>query len=94
MRKWVANRGLPEGPGAAIQINRNLYDPNVTGRYVRPDMYLRDEGVIIDGTIGAPKAINSRQMQGYINYVGRDHFIIEVAPVRLPRVIYARRSGD
>jgi hypothetical protein len=80
------------GPGQEIQINRNLYDPNGSGSFVRPDVYLRDEGVIFDGTIGMPKSINTPQMQGYLNFAD-PNYIIEVGPNRPPRVIYARPNG-
>jgi len=84
--------GDAEGRGQRIQVNRNLYDPSLSGSYVRPDVYLQDEGVVLDGTIGVPKSINTPQMQGYINFAN-PKYIIEIGPNRPLRVIYAKQPG-
>ena len=93
MRMSLANDGLAEGRGQAIQVNRNFYDPSGSGDYVRPDFYLRDEGIIVDGTIGVPKSVTTSQMQGYINFA-KPNYIIEIGPNRAPRIIYTNPMGQ
>lgn len=92
LRMSLSQDGMTEGAGQSIQVNRNVYDPNGSGAYVRPDLHLRDEGVIFDGTIGSPKPLSATQMQGYIDYAN-PNYIIEVGPGRAPRVIYMKPPG-
>lgn len=69
MTKWLKGMGISEGPGAAIQINRYLFDPAGSGRYRIPDVYVHGGNVnrIYDGTIGT-KTWVSPQIQGFYRY--------------------------
>lgn len=92
LRMSLSQDGVTEAAGQSIKVNGNVYDPNGSGAYVRPDLYLRDEGVIFDGTIGSPKPLSATQMQAYIGHAN-PNYIIEVAPGRAPRVIYMKPPG-
>jgi LysM repeat protein len=93
MRMSLVDSGLTEGRGQAIQVNRNVYDPEGSGAYVRPDYFLRDEGIILDGTIGMPKPLTATQIQGYIDFA-KPNYVIEIGPYRVPRIVYSKLTGE
>lgn len=67
---WFRSEGVPEFAGSIAQINRNLYDPQGTGNYTRPDVYLdfgpRDR-YIFDGSVGF-KAPTTPQMRDFARF--------------------------
>lgn len=67
---WLRSEGVPEFGGSIAQINRNLYDPQGSGNYTRPDVYIdlgpRDR-YIFDGSVGF-KAPTTPQMRDFARH--------------------------
>jgi hypothetical protein len=75
MRFALADIGLSESPTADIRLNRRAYDPSGSGRYGVPDVYLKGEKVIFDGTIGN-KAVTDAQIQRFFLHTDATKVII------------------
>jgi hypothetical protein len=81
MRLFARDEGLSND---ALRINRRLYDPEGTGQYRVPDLYLPDERTIIDGTIGK-KTIDTEQIRKFFEYGnGNVERVILVTPNQKP----------
>lgn len=50
LREILNQRGIVEGPGQNVQVNRRLYDPSGSGEYVLPDVYFPEQGIAFEGT--------------------------------------------
>jgi RHS repeat-associated protein len=66
LTRYLRAEGIAEGPGTSILVNRRLYDPLGSGLYRVPDVYLPNDRLILDGTIG--KSFNSPQVQEFVGF--------------------------
>jgi hypothetical protein len=75
LRSWLAGEGLAEGQGAAVEVNRRLYDPLDTGEYAVPDVRIAGERLILDVTIG-DKTLTTPQIRSFIQFSNGDKIIL------------------
>ena len=69
LRQWQAAEGVLEGGGGGnvVQINRRLYDPNWTGTYVVPDVFVPPARQIFDASTEY-KTFSSTQVQRFSDF--------------------------
>jgi hypothetical protein len=84
-RQWLRSEGMVyDGPGAAVNVNRRLYDPLGSGAYRVPNVRIPGANLSFDGTLAVapPKTAATPQIRDFRTFSGGDNVIV-VQPTRL-----------
>ena len=92
MRAWLREEGIAEGPQGVIRVNRRLYDPDGSGRYRIPDVYIPDARLIMDGSLTA-KTAQAPQVMDFHTYSGSNVTIVQPTQVG-PSYSFPRRASQ